>query len=99
MAASGDGKELSYPALQVLLNGLQVFLRQIEAFMPFESEADHPPKLLFLLGSHDLRAHLLIGDVVGVRTGFRILVQMGIILFPGIAEQGQPIVKNGGRGG
>ena len=64
--------------------------------MPFEPEADHPPKLLFLSGPHDLRAHLLIGDVVGVRTGFCILVQIRIIFLTGIAEQGQPIVKNGG---
>ena len=64
--------------------------------MALEPEPDHAAKLLFLLWPHDLCTHFLIGDVVGVRTGFCILVQIRIIFLTGIAEQGQPIVKNGG---
>ena len=65
--------------------------------MAFEPEPDHAAKLLFLLWPHDLRTHFLIGDVVGIRTGFCILVQVRILFLAGIAEQGQPVVKNGDR--
>ena len=61
-------------------------------------ETDHAPELLLLLSPHDLRTHLLVGNVIGIGTGFCILVQMGIVLFSGIAEQGQPIIKDRGWG-
>ena len=92
----GDCQQLSHPALQMLLNSLQMFFRQVNAFMALEPEPDHAAELLCLLWPHVLRAHLLIGDVVGVRTGFGVLVQVRIIFLAGIAKQGQPVVKNGG---
>lgn len=54
------------------------------------------PELFFLSASHNFCAYLLIGDVIRIRAAFGVLIQMGIVLFHGIAEQGQPVVKNGG---
>ena len=62
----GDCQQLTHPALQMLLNGLQMFFRQVNAFMALKPEPDHSAELLFLLWPHDLRTHFLIGDVVGV---------------------------------
>ena len=37
----GDCQQLAHPALQMLLNGLQMFFRQVEAFVALEPEPDH----------------------------------------------------------
>ena len=43
----GDCQQLTHPALQMLLNGLQMFFRQAQAFVALEPEPDHAAELLF----------------------------------------------------
>ena len=45
----GDCQQLAHQALQMLLNGVQMFFWQAQAFVALEPEPDHAAEMLFLL--------------------------------------------------
>ena len=61
--------QLSCALDQLLFNGCQPLLRQIEGRMTGELEVHHSPQLRFLLCTHYLFTHILIGNAVGIGTG------------------------------
>ena len=72
-----------------------MLFRQIKAGVPVKPKTDHAPELFFLAASHDFCTDLFVWDVIRIGAGFRIFIEIFIILFSGIAEQGKSIVKNG----
>ena len=59
-----NGEQLSCALDQLLFNGCQPLLRQIEGRMTGEFEVHHSPQLCFLLCTHYLFTHILIGNRV-----------------------------------
>ena len=61
-----NGEQLSCTLSKLLFNGWQPLLRQIEGRMTGELEVHHSPQLRFLLCTHYLFAHILIGNRVQI---------------------------------
>ena len=61
-----NGEQLSCALDQLLFNGCQPLLRQIERRMTGELEVHHSPQLCFLLCTHYLFTYILIGNRVQI---------------------------------
>ena len=61
-----NGEQLSCTLSKLFFNGCQPLLRQIEGRMAGELEVHHSPQLRFLLCTHYLFAHILIGNRVQI---------------------------------
>ena len=66
--------------------------------MTGEFEVHHSPQLRFLLCTHYLFTHILIGNAVGIGTGLCIRTQVLEIIRHCVVEQRQAVIKDGGRG-
>ena len=61
-----NGEQLSCALDQLLFDGCQPFFRQIVGRMTGEFEVHHSPQLRFLLCTHYLFTHILIGNRVQI---------------------------------
>ena len=66
--------------------------------MTGELEVHHSPQLRFLLCTHYLFTHILIGNAVGIGTGLCIRTQVLEIIRHCIVEQRQAVIEDGRRG-
>ena len=66
--------------------------------MTGELEVHHSPQLRFLLCTHYLFTHILIGNAVGIGTGLCIRTQVLEIIRHCVVEQRQAVIEDGCRG-
>ena len=89
-----EGQQFPDAPVDMLFNGGQTFLRQVDGRVPGEAKADQAAKLVALLRAHDLPTDCLVGDAVRIGARPGIFFKVLHIIGHGVVEERKAVIKN-----